>query len=173
MITTHRDWPDAISSLDRGVDYQSTTRSGCDRIRLSGCTRAGFLRWMIMASVLGALVGGAAIGFADEDPAAPAAVQLTIDYGDGVEKHFTRLAWREGMTVLNVLEEARKHPRGIRFEHRGAGETAFVSQIDDLKNQGKGRNWLFHVNGKAGTTSCGLHVVAKDDRILWKFATYR
>lgn len=136
-------------------------------------TRSRIVSWWMTAILLGVLMTGESLRVAADDPASPPAVQLTIDYGDGVEKHFTRLPWREGMTVLDVLVDARKHARGIRFEHRGGGETAFVSQIDDLKNEGQGRNWLYQVNGKAGTKSCGLHVVAKDDRILWKFATYR
>jgi Domain of unknown function (DUF4430) len=143
------------------------------RFRLDSTVPALILIGLSLVIGLGLLVDAAAVHGADDDPAASPVVQLTIDYGDGCEKHFTRIAWREGMTVLDALEAARKHPRGIRFEHRGAGETAFVSQIDELKNQGQGKNWLYHVNGKGGTKSCGLQVVAKDDRILWKFATYR
>ena len=140
---------------------------------LSGWRGMRQLPWMMVVIATLLLVGGKPAATGADDPVPAAIVQLMIDYGDGVEKHFTRLRWREGMTVLDVLAEAGKQPRGIRFEHRGEGETAFVSQIDDLKNQGKGRNWMFQVNDKAGTTSCGIHKVTKDDRILWKFATYR
>lgn len=108
-----------------------------------------------------------------DEPAAAATVHLSIDYGDGVQKQFTTLPWRAEMTVLDVLTEASKHPRGIRFEHRGKGETAFVTQIDDVKNEGQGRNWLFQINDKPGAVSSGVQRVAKHDRILWKFATYR
>lgn len=114
-------------------------------------------------------------GLAQDTPKEPAApvVRLTIDYGDGVEKHFTRIPWREGMTVLDTLVEAKKHARGIQFEHRGSGETAFVSQIDDLKNEGNGRNWLYRVNDKPGTTSSGIYKLSRDDRVLWKFSASR
>jgi hypothetical protein len=140
-----------------------------------GANRRIALAWCVAALFLLGVWGGVAIavGQGADQPPAPAVVRLTIDYGDGVEKHFSKIPWREGMTVLDALTEARKHPRGIRFESRGKGETAFVSQIDDLKNEGQGRNWLFQVNDKAGTTSCGIHRVARDDRILWKFDTYR
>lgn len=132
--------------------------------------------WMPCAMILVGLVVASVTLQAParaEDPATDPVVRLTIDYGDGVEKHFTRIAWRDGMTVFDVLVEAKKHPRGIRFEHRGQGETVFVMQIDDLKNQGQGRNWTYQVNDKAGMVSCGIQRVAKDDRILWKFATRR
>lgn len=129
-------------------------------------------------AVVAILVGfglGATRGLAQDQSKEPAAavVRLTIDYGDGVEKHFTRIPWREGMTALDTLVEAKKHARGVQFEHRGSGETAFVTQIDDLKNEGNGRNWLYRVNDQPGTTSSGIFKLSRDDRVLWKFSTSR
>ena len=104
---------------------------------------------------------------------AKATVAMVIDYDDGVEKHFRQLAWKPGMTVLDVLQAAKQHPRGIQFVHRGAGDTAFLTQIDDLKNEGSGRNWIFLINGKLGQRSFAVTEVKASDRVLWKFTRYK
>lgn len=100
-------------------------------------------------------------------------VTLIVDYGDGVEKHFTQLAWKQGLTVLQVLEAAQQHPRGIKFVYRGHGETAFLTQIDDLANEGRGRNWTYRVGGELPPRSFALCEVQPGDAILWRFGAYR
>ena len=103
----------------------------------------------------------------------PPAVRLVIDYGDGVQKHFTQLPWKKGITAFDALQQAAAHRRGIEFRHRGAGATAFVTQIDDLKNEGRKRNWVFRVNNKLAERSCGIETLKPGDTILWKFGEYR
>ncbi len=103
-------------------------------------------------------------------PAAKAAVELVIDFGDGVEKRFSRLAHRPGITVLDALQLAASHPRGVRFEHRGKGETAFVTRIDDLSNEGRGRNWTYRVNGQRADRSAGVWILSAGDKVVWTFA---
>jgi hypothetical protein len=98
-----------------------------------------------------------------------ATVRLTVDYGDGVQKVFPSLAWQEGQTVLALLDAAAKHPRGIKFEHRGAGATTFVTSIDGQKNEGTGRNWVYEVNGKPANKSCGVWTLKAGDQVLWRF----
>lgn len=101
---------------------------------------------------------------------------LVIDYGDGVEKHFTKLEWQPGMTVLDLLKEADKHPRGIEFEQRGRADTAFVSSIDGQEGEGGGRdkrNWLFFVNDQPADRSCGIFEIQENDRVAWRFAVLR
>ena len=61
----------------------------------------------------------------------------------------------------------------ITFRYRGSGSTAFLYRIDDLENEGRGRNWIFRVNGKLGQRSFALHELRPSDRVLWKFDTYR
>lgn len=100
-------------------------------------------------------------------------VTLVIDYGDGVQKHFVNIACKGGSTVLDVLESAKRHPRGIQFSYRGKGATAFLTQIDDLKNEGRGNNWIFHVNGKVADRSFAVFQVKPSDKVLWKFGKYR
>jgi hypothetical protein len=98
---------------------------------------------------------------------------LIIDYGDGVQKHFPQAPWREGMTVLDLLEFAKGHPRGIRFEYRGKGATAFLTQIDDLKNEGRGRNWVYRINGRLADRSFALQRLQPKDQVIWEFGEYR
>lgn len=100
-------------------------------------------------------------------------VSLIIDYGDGTEKHFKTLAWREKMTVLDAMLQAAKHPRGIQFKHQGKGATVLLTQIDDLKNEGGGeRNWIYRVNKELGDRSIGIYPLKAGDTILWKFEPY-
>jgi len=103
----------------------------------------------------------------------PKTVALVIDYADGVQKHFPQMRWKDGMTVLDLLEAAQKHPRGIRFEYRGRGATAFLLQIDDLKNEGRGRNWVYRVNGKLADRSFAVQKLEARDRVVWEFGEYR
>ena len=51
--------------------------------------------------------------------------------------------------------------------------TALLTKIDDLKNEGRGRNWLYRVNDKLADRSFGVFELKKRDTILWKFAQYR
>ncbi len=96
-------------------------------------------------------------------------VRLVIDYGDGVEKHFTRLDWRAGMTVLDLMEAAGRHPRGIEFAYRGRGPTAFLTRIDDRENEGRGRNWTYRINDRLADRSLAVQTVGPKDRVVWRF----
>lgn len=98
---------------------------------------------------------------------------LTIDYGDGVQKLFNRIPWKAGMTVLDVMNLASKHRRGIRFKYRGSGSTAFLTQLDDLANQGRERNWIYRVNGKLGDRSFAIFKLQAKDSVLWRFGKYQ
>jgi hypothetical protein len=127
-----------------------------------------------------ALLGAALSACVDADETAEAAraseqvVRLIVDYGDGVEKHFTRLGWRDGATVWDVLQDAARHPRGIQVRHRGNGATTLIIAIDEAGNEpGTGRNWIYRVNDRVGERSAGICPVQAGDTILWRFETYR
>ncbi len=107
-----------------------------------------------------------------QEPAAKT-VQLTIDYGDGSQKVFTALEWKEKQTVFDVLQAAEKHPRGIKFKHRGSGAALFVTAIDEVANQNGGNAWLYEVNGTPGDRSCAIYDVQAGDKLLWKFGKNR
>jgi hypothetical protein len=100
-------------------------------------------------------------------------VKVVIDYGDGSQKQFSAVPWKQEMTVFAALEAAAKHPRGFKFVHQGKGETVLITAIDDLKNEGRGRNWLYEVNGKLGDRSCGVMPLKAGDSVLWRFGKYQ
>lgn len=108
-----------------------------------------------------------------EQVAATETVKLVIDFNDGVQKQFVALPWTKETTVLTALEAAAKHPRGIKFTHQGKGENVLVTAIDDLKNEGRGRNWLYEVNGKLGDRSCAVMPLKSGDSVLWRFGKYQ
>ena len=80
----------------------------------------------------------------------PRSVDLIVDYSDGVRKQIKRIPWRVNSDRFRQYSRAaRDRPHGVTFISRGTGETAFVTQIDDLKNEGGGdnaKNWVFRVN---------------------------
>ena len=117
------------------------------------------------------LLLGAAVGSAAEP--ADKSIKLTIDYGDGVQKVFVALPWKEKLTVLAALEAAQKHPRGIKLAYQGSGERAFVTAIDDVKNEGRGKNWLYEVNGERAEKSAGVYELSAGDAVLWRFSEGR
>jgi len=129
--------------------------------------------WLAIVGVMLVLapVGRAADAGAAKTPS----VRLVIDYGDGVEVHFTALEWRSGMTVLDALSAARKHPRGVPFKQRGSGSSALITQIGDVKNGGGGaqsKNWMYSVNAERGEVSAGAQQLKARDVILWRFQVY-
>lgn len=114
-----------------------------------------------------ALIAGAAYSAEPEKT-----VQVVIDFGDGSEKRFTQIPWKEEANVFTATEAASRHPRGFALQSRGSGATRFVFSIDDLKNEGNGRNWIFRVNDKLATRSCELVEISPGDVILWRFQRY-
>jgi hypothetical protein len=131
-------------------------------------SRRTILTALAMLAALGLLHGPEVRG---EEPAKT--VRLTIDYGDGSQRAFTRLAWKEDMTVFDLLQAAAKHPRGIKVTHQGKGATTLVTAIDGLENEGRGRNWIYEVNDKTADRGCGVWKLAAGDVVLWRFDTYR
>ncbi|MFO0868506.1 MAG: DUF4430 domain-containing protein [Pirellulales bacterium] len=105
-----------------------------------------------------------------EEPATT--VELTVDYGDGAQKRWT-FPFRPGTTILELLQEAQRHRRGLQFQYRGSGDTAFLTRIDDLENEGRGKNWTYRVNDRPGDRSFAAYRLAAGDRVLWRFGVYR
>ena len=137
-----------------------------------------FLKSLLATTAI--LVIGIAIVSADEPPPReePAAtVELIVDYGDGAQKRLTEVPWKKDMTVLDVMRYATDHPHGITYEHRGKGEIAFLSKIDDVENEGGGgRNWIFYTGKKDEDRGQSSFAVAKPpvgSTILWRFEEYK
>ena len=103
-------------------------------------------------------------------------VRMVIDYGNGVEKHYTRVPHREGMTVLDVMEFAKTLKPGLSFEYSGRNRTALLRSIDGLANQGGGsesRNWVFRVNGALADKSFAIYRLQSGDVVLWRYDVYK
>ncbi len=101
-------------------------------------------------------------------------VRLVVDYGDGTTKTINDLAWSKGNTVLDAMKAATARPHGISFSYTGAGDTAMVTKIDDVQNQGGGagkKNWQYGVNGTPGNRSFAAFELQAQDVVVWRFAT--
>ena len=86
------------------------------------------------------------------------------------------LPWTSGITILDVMNSAKAHPRGITFNYTGSGATAFLTDIDGLMNQGGGadkKNWQYWVNTSYGDRSFGAWNVQALDTVIWSFALYQ
>ncbi len=113
---------------------------------------------------------------ANQPTAATTGIRLIIDYGDGVQKHFITLPHTPGLTAFDALIAAKAHARGVKAASTGNGETAFVTAIDDLTNQGSGKtkkNWQFFVNDTFSTRGPGATPLAPGDTIRWVYDTWR
>lgn len=113
---------------------------------------------------------------APADDNKPLRVRLIIDYNDGVEKHFTKIPWKKGMTVLDAMNHARRGSHGLSFKSTGKGGSTFLQQIDDLKNQGGGtgkKNWILRVNKKLATQSFGIAKLKSADIVRWRFEAFK
>jgi hypothetical protein len=128
-------------------------------------------RRRLLLTMMSLAMVGTALPLAAHEPA-PTGLRLVIDYGDGVQTHFTNLKWRSGMAVLDALAAAQAHSHGVTHATKGSGETAMVTKIGDLKNEGAGKNWIFYVNSKPGEASAAVSAVKAGDVILWKFERY-
>jgi hypothetical protein len=134
---------------------------------------------LLLAVVLAAILWARGCGIEevakelDKDNAAPAPaadarekVSLEIDFGDGRRKAVDAIAWRDGMTVADLLA---KTP-DLKVTQRGSGESAFLTTIDDVSNEGaEGRNWIYAVNGKTADRSFAIYTLKSGDRVLWTF----
>lgn len=119
------------------------------------------------AILLTALVLAAA---GDRAQAQGATVRLVIDYGDGVIKTITDLPWTKGSTVLDVMNAAKSRPHGISFGYTGSGASAFLTQVDDIANEGTGKkNWQLWVNTSYADKSFAIYDVQPLDVVFWRF----
>jgi hypothetical protein len=96
-------------------------------------------------------------------------VSLTVDFGEGRRERYSAVAWREGMTVGDLMQETRKAE--LQYAVQGSGAAAFLVTIQDVSNEGAdGRNWTYTVNGKRGDRSFAVYELRPGDQVLWTFA---
>jgi len=128
-----------------------------------------------------AVLAAALLVFAAAWVARPAAgedvaptVRLVVDYGDGVTKTVSDLAWAKGNTVLDAMKAATARPHGISFSFTGSAAAAVLTRIDDVQNEGGGagkRNWQYWVQDAYGDRSFAAFELQAQDVVVWRFAT--
>ena len=98
-------------------------------------------------------------------------VTLEVDFGDNKPGKSIVVVCSPDSTVLQSLERAREMKK-LKFDSRGVGETAFLSSIDGVKNEGAdGKNWIYKVNGQLGDKSAGIYELDPGDTVIWTFGT--
>ena len=102
--------------------------------------------------------------------AAEIKVDLKVDFQGQAENIETRQSVKSGLSVFDLLVHC-KSVGELDFKHRGSGETAFVSRINDVENQmAGGLNWLFYVNGQMADRGAGVVRLNDGDVVQWKFS---
>jgi hypothetical protein len=62
----------------------------------------------------------------------------------------------------------------VRIAQKGTGESAFVTAIDDIRNEGAdGQNWTYSVNDQSADRSFAVYKLKAGDRVLWTFGPQR
>jgi hypothetical protein len=96
-------------------------------------------------------------------------VLLTVNFGNGQLVHETA-DWREGMTVADALQ----NNRSISFLTEGSGNSAFLTSLNGVMNEGAGsRNWTYTVNGKYADRSFAIYELRPNDHVLWTFTVQK
>ena len=101
-------------------------------------------------------------------------VRLIVDYGDGASKTVANLPWAKGNTILDAMKAATTRSHGISFSYTGSGDSAVLTKIDDVQNEGGGagrKNWQYWVNGAYGDRSFAVFELQAQDTIVWRFTT--
>ncbi len=97
-------------------------------------------------------------------------VLLAIVFGPGSRKDIGAIAWHDGMTVADLLNES----PGLRITQKGSGQSTFLTAIDGIQNQGEsGDNWTYAVNGKIADRSFAIYQLQPGDQVLWTFGPQR
>jgi hypothetical protein len=75
------------------------------------------------------------------------------------------------MTVRDALAAAVDSSGNVKFAQQGADQSAFLTEIEGVKNEGAGgRNWTYTVNGKLGDRSFAIYPLRPGDQVLWTHA---
>jgi hypothetical protein len=151
--------------MTAGDHRRALTMDGVESMEQPGTRR------VVAALLIGALLlAGASFGTLAQN----ATVRLEIDYGDGVIKTITEVPWSKGQTVLDLMNAAEARPHGITFRSTGKGASAFLTQIDDVANEGGGigkKNWQLWVNTTYADRGFGAYELNPFDVVFWRFAT--
>ena len=137
--------------------------------------RLPLLLGLVLAAIVWSRVRGLREGSPEKNTDLPAPVangvpqekvKLAIDFGGGRQKNFDAVAWRGGMTVADAMNASSE----VKITQKGSGQSAFVTSIDGVENQGAdGQNWTYSVNGQVADRSYAVFELKPGDRVLWTF----
>lgn len=132
-----------------------------------------------LASGMDAQVGATTQVRLDESPSSDrvddkvATISLEIQFGQSKKKLIKDIPFKKGMTVLDAMKYAKENKK-FSFQYRGKNDTAFLTSIDKIKNQGgRGDNWVFRINKKLGKKSFGISRLNSGDKVTWTFGKYK
>ena len=100
-------------------------------------------------------------------------ITLQFEYGDGFSKQYKTIPISQGDTVLDAMKTMQTHPQKILFKARGSGELTFIYEIDMIKNEGRGKNWMFYVNQQRANVGVGIYKLKAGDRVVWKYEVFQ
>ena len=100
-------------------------------------------------------------------------ITLQFEYGDGFSKQYKTIPISQGDTVLDAMKTMQTHPQKILFKARGKSELTFIYEIDMIKNEGRGKNWMFYVNQQRANVGVGIYKLKAGDRVVWKYEVFR
>jgi len=156
--------------------------SATDRDRPARAAGAWWRLPLVLAAVLAAIVAARSSQTRERGPAATDAssprlagasgqtVTLTIQFGDGQERKFEAVPWRQGMTVDDLMTAVSRLPDGIQYTVRGDHEMTLLARIDESRNEGAGgNNWTYAVNDLRADRSLAVYELEPGDRVLWTF----
>jgi hypothetical protein len=101
-------------------------------------------------------------------------VALTIDYSNGVQKHFSSIPWRDGLTILDAIQASEGIRPGttVSFGSDRSGH-AIGLVIDEMPHKDtEAAEWVVWINARRfhrrlGTqTSFGFHPDEREDNLL-------
>lgn len=84
-------------------------------------------------------------------------VSLTVDYSNGVQKQFSAVPWRPGLTILGALEAAQALAPGLAVAYGSdrSGQALGLT-IDGLPGEGSAAGgWWVWVNGRKAPERLG------------------
>jgi hypothetical protein len=103
------------------------------------------------------------------EPITGPAVSLELHVEGGLRLVYPPLAWREGMTVADLLAAGQRTMR-LDFVVQGSGASALLTEMGGYANEdASGRNWTYTVNGQRADRSFAIRELEPGDEVLWRF----
>jgi hypothetical protein len=89
---------------------------------------------------------------------------------NGIILKKTKCTFKNGASVWDILEKV-CNDNGIKADTKGTDKEVYVSGINNLDefDCGKQSGWLYSVNGKFPSFSCGKYTVSNGDEIVFKY----